>query len=381
MIRLKRALILIFKILLTVLISFLTLELLLLIFNDFVFQRSFFMYDPDIGFKVRPHLGVPGYGQTNEFGFNDRDYPHQKAPGVYRILILSDSFNWAGGMEGNYTAILERKLQAKFGDRVEVINAGYASTHTGEELEILKKFGVQYNPDLVILGFFVGNDFLDAHPMRRRIVVGNLPVDIWGSKEMTLFGQPLVFQSRLYLFLQERWATFQLESAQAQQQTLAATSPPASTEWSDWYLELEFGRMKVANWAETGWFQFSEPYVFESLLAMRHLLAARHTEFMVVTYPDEFQVDKALRQAVIDKYRLDPSTYQWNKPQFLLREFCAKHEIAFYDMLPTFRQAHQQGQRLYLPNDSHWNEAGNELAAQYLFDLLLKYSTFVLGTS
>ena len=375
MARPKRTPGLIVKIGLVALVSFIALELLLTIFNDLVFRNSFFVYDPDLGFKVRPYAGWGAY-QANEFGFNDRDYPHQKAPGVYRILIISDSFNWAGGPEGNYTALLERKFQDHFGDsRVEVINAGYSQTHTGEQLKILKKFGLQYQPDLVVLGFFVGNDFIDAHPERKRIVVGSVvsDINIGRDLEISLWGQPLVLQSRLYLFLKEQWLTRSYVQPQASTQAaeVVPISNPAVSLPTEQYLALEYFRMQVANWEQASALRANETYIFDQMLAMRDLLGEQGIEFMVAAYPDEFQVDASLRQAVIERYQVNTSTYQWDRPQGLLWQFCTEHGIEFYDLLSTFREVHAQGQRLYLLNDSHWNEAGNTLAAQYLFDILI----------
>jgi hypothetical protein len=368
------------KILLTILISFVLLELLLLVFNDLVFRNSFYVYDPDLGFKVRPYVQW-GDNVTNEFGFNDRDYPHQKEPGVYRILFLSDSFSWAGGLNDNYTAILEEKFEAEFGDRrIEVINAGYPGTHTGEQLQLLRKFGLQYNPDLVVLGIFVGNDFLDADPWRKRIVVGGTTTDIdtRQDREITFLGQLLVPQSRLYLFLKEQWNTFRY--TQAQQQTEVLEFSPATpqvqpaivTKYSDQHLSTEFARMQVANWANAAAFQSHEEYIFDKLLAMRDLLAEKNIDFIVVAYPDEFQVDENLRQAVFDRYQEDDAaSYQWDRPQGLLWQFCVENNIEFYDMLPTFQEAQRSGERLYIPNDPHWNEAGNALAGKYLFEMLV----------
>jgi hypothetical protein len=37
-----------------------------------------------------------------------------------------------------------------------VINAGYPMTHTGEQLEVLRKYALQYDPDVVVLSFLRG---------------------------------------------------------------------------------------------------------------------------------------------------------------------------------------------------------------------------------
>jgi len=46
--------------------------------------------------------------------------------------------------------VLEKQFEEYYGrHQVDVINAGYPMAHTTEQLEILKKYGLQYNPELV----------------------------------------------------------------------------------------------------------------------------------------------------------------------------------------------------------------------------------------
>ena len=68
--------------------------------------KGLYEYDPDLGFRVRAYYPIDQGTITNKFGFNDDDYPLQKTPGIYKIWVVGDSFGWAGGREGNYTAIL-----------------------------------------------------------------------------------------------------------------------------------------------------------------------------------------------------------------------------------------------------------------------------------
>ncbi len=136
--RIKKIAKLLVKIILPVIFIFISLELLMIVFDPYLF-KGFYEYDPDLGFRVRPHAPSDDGTLTNQFGFNARDYPLQKTPGVFRILIVGDSFNWAGGREGNYTALLERMFEHRDGaHKIDVINAGYPMTHTGEELAMLR---------------------------------------------------------------------------------------------------------------------------------------------------------------------------------------------------------------------------------------------------
>ncbi|MDE5096147.1 MAG: hypothetical protein O4804_18650, partial [Trichodesmium sp. St11_bin5] len=176
----------------------------MIFFEPYLF-KGLHQYDPDLGFRVRPYMNG-----NNQFGFNDRDYPLEKNQNKFRLLVVSDSFNWAGGKEGNYTALLEKKFDSYFGkSQVEVINVGYPGTHTGEQLAMLKKFGLQYNPNLVVLGFFVGNDFQDANPKRKRIIVNDIYIDIDKKDELIIFGYPIIGKSRLLMFLQQKYQVYQ----------------------------------------------------------------------------------------------------------------------------------------------------------------------------
>ena len=366
--------------------TFLLVEFSLLAFDDVFFGRSFYGFDPDIGFRVRAHARY-GQNEANEFGFNDRDYSHERTPGTLRILVLGDSFNWTFGPDGNYVGILERKLRDAFPERrIEVINAGYPQTHTGQELAVLRKFGMQYHPDLVVLGFFVGNDFYDADPDRKRIVVGATATDIRPGREFyrVVLGEPLVWRSRLALFVEERWKELHLVGERQRKQfegpaavaRVRGIEPAASqrvrprTAFAESYMAWLERRMEFARPSNRAAFRRFEGYAFESLRSMRDLVTASGADFLVAAYPDAVQVDPDVRHALLERTGLAPSDYEWQRAQRILGAFCRENGIAFVDLLPEFRKARQMGWSLYLENDSHWNAAGNTLAAELLFDAL-----------
>ena len=382
--------------------AFLLLEFLLLAFNDAFFPQAFFRFDPDMGFRVRPNAVYGAGERANEFGFNDRDYPHERSAGTYRILVLGDSFNWMGGQRYNYTELLERAFALRLGEgRVEVINAGYSMTHTAEQLEALKKFGLQYNPDLVVLGFFAGNDFFDADPRRIRVVVGDAYTDVYRGRDpyFTLLGQPVVLQSRLFLNLRQIWIVRRQMRHQRQSapQPSAPPPPPRSPlaenpadvgellrpdpDWTpasqpgavsmppDSYLQLVRTRLSFTEPARSHLFQEREQYILSSLLEMRGLLQQRGIELLVAAYPAEFQVDDRLLQSVREEFG---GEFDLDRAQRILEEFCRREGIEFRDFLPDFRRKHREGYRLYLERDTHWNHNGNKLAALLFFRMLIE---------
>ncbi len=342
-----------------------------------------FEYDPDLGFRSRAYFrsapGIMGEGDdgtiTNRFGFNDRDYPLTKDPGTFRILVVGDSFGWAGGLKANYTALLEQMFEKRDGShKVDVVNTGYLGTHTGEQLLMLKKFGLQYNPDLVILGFFAGNDFLDADPNRKRIVVNGCFVDIDKHHEHRLFGYPIIFQSRLRLFLTQKYQSYAItkqarkeaeEWATANGQPAPTKNLPAENFYSNQRVMLEFFNKKTS----AARFGRNVDYIFQSLLEMNDLLKARNIKFMVAIYPDSTQVKPQQFDTLVTKFGLNRDDYDLNLAQDELKAFLSSKQIPYLDLLEAFR-AEEPKRDLYLLHDAHWNKAGNELAAQMLFEYL-----------
>jgi lysophospholipase L1-like esterase len=110
------------------------------------------------------HTSVDGRWEfvTNSRGLrNKRDFPYEKAPGVFRVLSLGDSHTQGYEVRQAYTfsSVLERYISER-GIKAEVLNAGVSGFGNAEELAFLENEGYKYKPDAVILGFYA-NDYED----------------------------------------------------------------------------------------------------------------------------------------------------------------------------------------------------------------------------
>ena len=348
-----------------VVIPFFLIEVSLTVLDPYLFKGAF-QYDPDLGFTITPQSNFNGV-QSNQFGFNDQDYSLQKPSGTIRVLVVGDSFNWIGGRDGNYVGRLRRKLKEHYGDQsIDVINAGYPGTHSGEQLGLLKKYGLQYNPDLVVLGFFVGNDFLDAHPYRKTIVVNDSLLQIDRNDEHRFLGFPIILQSRMLLFLQQRYRVYR-NAKDIQAKSESGEQPRRKGELSEEnFLNIERTRLQFCNLKIGPAFKLQTDYAFQSISEMEALLKSRGINFVVAIYPDEFQVNRQLFDLIVEKYQLKKEDFDPFRAQSLLTSFLRQKGIPHLDFLDEFR-AEGQKQDLYLPRNTHWNESGNELAANILF--------------
>ena len=102
----------------------------------------------------------------NAEGWRSREIPLAKPAGVYRVLVLGDSF--MAGLQVNddevFASALERRLSSEgLARRVEVINFGVPSYGTDQEYLSLREFGLAYQPDLVLLAFYGQNDVSDNY--------------------------------------------------------------------------------------------------------------------------------------------------------------------------------------------------------------------------
>lgn len=95
----------------------------------------------------------------------------RKEPGVVRIAAIGDSFTWGdkiASSDSTWPAQLEDELLRRLpAARVEVINLGEKGFTTVNEAEMLRRVGWQFDPDLVVVQFYL-NDILPGGPNFQR---------------------------------------------------------------------------------------------------------------------------------------------------------------------------------------------------------------------
>ena len=129
-------------------------------------RKSIPIYFTDHSSEIR-HLLKPfssasqaGIDYTiNSLGFRDREFDIKKSKGQYRILCVGDSFTFGEGVKAQeaYPQVLEKMLQTRY-KNAEVINAGISGYNTVDEYLYIREKLLFLNADLIIIGFFIGND-------------------------------------------------------------------------------------------------------------------------------------------------------------------------------------------------------------------------------
>ncbi|HBL27449.1 MAG TPA: G-D-S-L family lipolytic protein, partial [Acidobacteria bacterium] len=162
-----------------------------------VSNPNFYGPDPVRGWALRPeaHGRWTKEGDAevriNRDGLRDDEHPVARPAGEVRIAVLGDSCVEALQVpaEATFSAILEQELArcpAVGGRRVEVLNFGVSGYGTAQELLTLQHQVWKYDPGLVLLAFYSGNDVrnnwrpLELDPMRPYLMPqpdGSLTVD------------------------------------------------------------------------------------------------------------------------------------------------------------------------------------------------------------
>jgi hypothetical protein len=187
-------------------------------------RPGFFLTDAHRGQRLSPgydgwFAGVPV--RINSLGFRDRkDYPLDKAPNTFRIIVLGDSVTFGHGTldETTYPNLLEQQLRAwRPNVNWEVWNLGVPGYNTGQELAYLEEIGPRARPDLVIVGFYP-NDFSgDNGPANRGALVR-------ASAPLLRFAQRHLYSFEVYkrAFLTARFRLFTSKDNQLRLEHLAS---------------------------------------------------------------------------------------------------------------------------------------------------------------
>jgi hypothetical protein len=278
-----------------------------------------------------------------------------KPAGTLRVLGAGDSFAFGSTFpRGIYLEVLEELLAGSgLPFKVEVLNAGVPGYSTHQELGHLKKFGLRFAPDVVVLGLFPTGDVGENHSDQLlEVVDGELSDRAVGPWRRLLLRSPVVPLPR--------------PAACARMRT---TGGARSLEEKAW-LRIEWERLQVCHPRPPRHIAHGFDVTERLLLELRALLQARSIDLVVLLIPDEVQVDSQVLQKALLAHGGTASDYDLELPQKRLGAFLKKHGVAVVDPLQALRER-ARAEPVYWPRDTHWNEAGCDVAARALLEALL----------
>jgi len=319
----------------------------------------------ELGF--RPFVDQRGF-VTNSRGFRTEEYSREKPPGTWRLVALGDSFTFASGgvpWPDLWTTRLRERLQRATTRPVELVNLGEPAVGPSFELRVWQLEAAALEPDLVLLGLFVGNDFSDervsadegffarygrascALRLLRNLVRGLDPERPGGPGAnapqprpvpLPRGGHPVAGYERSFA---ERGPSY----SEAKLVEIATRSMKVCDRRRGQEFEQRFGR------------------VARALRQLHAEVAAAGARLAVVVIPFREQVDPADRAIALAAAGRPDDDFDWDAPQRRLAELLQGEGIPFLDLLPALRAA-APVRELYSRGDTHWSPEGNELAAR-----------------
>ena len=288
--------------------------------------------DDVVGWKLAPNAHrrydketQPYFIATNSKGLRDVEHTYEKPPGVYRIVVIGDSFVFgAGGVEPakRFADILQASTK-----NTEVINMGVPAYGTDQEYLYLANEGMRYHPDLVLVCAFY-NDFSESfsaiNPSNGR------PKGYFSLEDSKLVFHP---------------PHFSLFYRMAQHSYLLGLSQMGLSKISDAFDKA----MRRKRWLLNSETRLA---TYKQLFASTADLCQQHGASLVLVYlPFQGQYEKWIIQDVME-------------------ELAATRGVKTLDLMETMKLANRE-RTAYFAHDIHFNEYGNHVVGKALTEYLV----------
>lgn len=306
----------------------------------------------------------------NSLGFRGADVTKEKPAGVRRVAVIGDSFVAAIAVDekDTMTSRLAGELKDQLGGQWELMNFGVSGLSTAQELLVWRHYVRQFQPDVVLLCFFNGNDLADNHPkLNRRYFPrfsiganGQLAFEPVDAKRVSLSAW-LEENSRLYAWnrdlamrIRRRFHTVSGQLDPNLQVLNSSPPPPYLQAW------------KITE---------------QLIAALVRETEADGVRTVVVGLPAHEQILDRNWQSLMDT--VPPGQHgTWDRdyPERRLRAICENVDVAYVPLLEDFRVQYGPTTQYYLP-EGHWNESANAFAATVVArELATKLADLAVGS-
>lgn len=317
---------------------------------------------------ARPVPGTFHFGERLQSGGYFDDPFEAPDSDTHVVAVLADSFglgvvprddHFVQRTEDALRASTDAETAAR---RVRLHNFGIPGIGLAEHAIILEEEALGFDPVLVVLCVFVGNDIHEGNrfgdPERRRR---------YALQEWVIFGLVARVSAWFEVDARDRRSLSSLgRSPGAAGAVATALDPEQATLSPARFRAIERHRFGLLHRDDPAmrraWFHF-----FAGLEWFHERLGPR---LLVVLIPDEFQVNDALFRELSDAEGL-AGVVERAGPQRRILEFCEHAGIDCLDLLPVLRRA-ERGGRTYQLRDTHWNARGNAVVATELEPVLAR---------
>ncbi|MCB0332597.1 MAG: SGNH/GDSL hydrolase family protein [Bdellovibrionales bacterium] len=324
----------------------------------------------------------------NSQGWRDAEHEKKKPADTYRVLILGDSFmeSYSVEFEESFASLIGSSLQPLSEKKIEVINFGVGGFSTYQEYLSLLHEGKEYEPDLILLAFFIGNDLQNnsyklekkmfkktfkviSRPFLEKSDSGwrHRPVDYEKAKSLYLEQKENFLKKYSKPSLLDRFALWKITSC------FFSPGPtcPGMTSLSDILIEVQKPKkLGVAVHKCTTDPDYMQAWEVTQEIFRRIKTEADtlHAPLVVFSVPSYYEVDDSLLEEAEAHYKeTTPLCIRTSPAYETLENTLHGLGIEYVNLLPGFRQkSGGNGELLFWRSDLHWNPEGHKLAADSL---------------
>lgn len=283
---------------------------------------------------------------VNSLGFREKELDFAQLSRRHPYLFVGDSYfnGWGVDIDARMSERFSERLHAR-GLQTPVINLSLPGYGTYQYLDILKIYAIKLSPRLAVIGFFVGNDFLDdlqtvrsdedSHVARTRSA---------GSPFDKIKGQLRILLRNSEVANLAKYALWEVPS------------------FRHAFDKLELRNDRVILYEKSATASQSDLFnaTFAAFDQIKAFSQTYHVPILVVIIPDHIQV---LRRDLFSEYDID-------KPQRMLKAHLDKVGIEYIDLL-EYALDGRNAQELFFREDKHWSTAGHEFVAGILYQHIL----------
>lgn len=297
---------------------------------------------------------------TNSLGYRGEEITREKPPGTTRIIALGDSVTEGFYVDNPDTipAQLQEILRDR-GHRVEVINVSQGYSSIDKELEMLRRWGLPLDPDIVLLTF-VGNDLTELRNKTKEDILHSRAFEDYAGvqSEWFLFGRTAIGEILLDAMMRWRLRTY----ARNRDALIAGERPQVMPGGDDYQRNVDHFLRHLAKPADGVPLYTEFPPKMLTLLeryqwgltALKRLCDEEGLPLVLSYHPDYSEI-----------YRPDRPT----PAREHVRRICADLSIPFHDQTPAFIESDEPVLH-FAPVDYHPNAFGNRAVADSLAKFL-----------
>jgi hypothetical protein len=315
-------------------------------------ERASLQPDDLLGWRLIPsretRLRWLSYDYTvsaNQLGFPGTDFPEEKSPGTFRIMVAGDAFSSAEGVDTNqaWPHLLQNQLSGASGANVEVLNFAITGYGPNQYASVVETYAPIYRPDLVIVEVFV-NDFYDVLTSNDQF------------QDSIGFNQPDQNGLGSMIRLEHLRRFLRINVAEPVGEFLL-NKPNAN----GYFL----GNFASFERDQTDLIESGSQLLVERLRLIKSVVGENNSDLLVIMVPASIQVCDADQ---LDYYPVnvdfaDSEIYDSELPQRMFGQISDELGITFLDLRDAFRDL---AECPYQPRNMHWTTNGHLIVTDYL---------------